>query len=579
MQKRRRACEACHILKARCEPSDDGGEACDRCQRAGKECVPAARRLQRDRIAELEAQVEELTIALRAWSAGDSPSEGDTKKRKSSEDARVHFTSRKDPIYSTNAELAFIDDRVPLHIQKQVVDVYNHCHASVLPLVHAEPLDLADLRSRLPILLLSVLAFPTSGILQLDVQHDLVDCAMHDFASRLIAAGERSLDLAQALLIASFWFRARPGFKHATVLQIVQLSTSMAIDLGFAGIDATHDPSMWFDRSEQALSVEGCRTLLSCFLAGSAMTTVTRRPDANPWTPYHDISLGFLRTHAATAAQRTFCDTIQAELLCYRAVTRLELCDLSSPTILTSDFTKVCVSQIRQEIEDWKNQLPARSTLPELRLWKHVALAYLNEPVLHTATNKSTFSAPFLPERIAAADFACPTVTVDHVAALYALKDSCQAILDTAANLEPSFMLATSSLFYIPRVLYALLMLAKLYVAVTAPGNTYGAVLSRTELKLQSYFDKLRNLSASMSAVDHRSFNTLIIGAYKGIEDWYNSYSTIVEQYERDSAGGIVGAPVYFEPFDFDANLGVLEEDLKLPEDGSWLADLTPSQH
>ncbi|PPJ60530.1 hypothetical protein CBER1_03217 [Cercospora berteroae] len=580
MQKRRRACENCHVLKARCEPSEDAAEdSCERCHRAGKECVPAMRRLQRDRIAALEAQVQELTNALQAqnW-ANASPESDANKKRKLSDHVRVDSGCERSPAQSTNADLRFIDERVQWELQVRVVEAYNEQHSRILPLIHAEPIDLEVLRAGNPILLLAILAFPTNGILELELQLELVDRAMQDFASRLVAAGERSLELAQALLIASYWFRVRNGSKHATILQIVQLSTSMAIDLGTAGSHVTHDPGTWFERTDQDLSLEGCRTWLSCFVTGSTMTTVIRRPDSNPWTPHHDTSLAYVQAHARTVPQRTFCEIIQAELLCYRAVTRLGFCETSQPTVFASDYAKATVSQLRQEIDNWTQQLSPDLRKPELLIYRHQVLICLNEPVLHTATNKATFSAPFIPERIAAADFASPVVTVDHVAALYALKDSCHAVLDIANGLTPEIVFATSPLFYTPRILYALMILAKLFVAFTAPGNTYGAVLSRDELKLPYYFEKMKTLSASLEKVDAASFTTKIVAAYKAIGDWYDSYSAIVKQYERDSVHSAVHNPVYLEPLDLTTDFASFDTNLKATEDDSWLRDLLPDQ-
>ncbi|KAI8664709.1 Zn(2)-C6 fungal-type domain-containing protein [Fusarium sp. Ph1] len=64
MGKRLRACEACHNLEAKCEPSINDPSVCERCTRSSLICVPAARRWQRDRIAELEEQVKNLQEIL-----------------------------------------------------------------------------------------------------------------------------------------------------------------------------------------------------------------------------------------------------------------------------------------------------------------------------------------------------------------------------------------------------------------------------------------------------------------------------------------------------------------------------------
>ena len=63
--KRPRACDICHSLKIKCELGSTGGPGpCDRCMRLGKDCTITPPKSQKDRVAELEAQVAALTKLL-----------------------------------------------------------------------------------------------------------------------------------------------------------------------------------------------------------------------------------------------------------------------------------------------------------------------------------------------------------------------------------------------------------------------------------------------------------------------------------------------------------------------------------
>lgn len=169
-----------------------------------------------------------------------------------------------------------------------------------------------------------------------------------------------------------------------------------------------------------------------------------------------------------------------------------------------------------------------------MMIWKQNALITLNEPVLHTATNKSSFSAPYM-NKVGASDYANPVVTIYHVAALYTLKDACHALLDSAFAAGPDALLAVSSLFCTPRVIYALFILLKLYVAVTAPGNTYGAVLDRSELKLDHYSSRLEELGGAMMEVDDDTFTSKIVASAPKFREWFLSFTDIVAQFESSS--------------------------------------------
>lgn len=107
-RKRARACEECHRLKIKCDVNPAVEGACERCIRNSLECVPAAPRLQRDRIEQLEAQIQELQIALREQSNGTTPGRSPANLQDNYDEA----------------VLAFLDHRIPPGKQQELLLVY-----------------------------------------------------------------------------------------------------------------------------------------------------------------------------------------------------------------------------------------------------------------------------------------------------------------------------------------------------------------------------------------------------------------------------------------------------------------------
>ncbi|KAF2166689.1 hypothetical protein M409DRAFT_55006 [Zasmidium cellare ATCC 36951] len=555
--KRRKACEACRVLKARCDPSvEDPDETCERCWRAGKECVPAQSRRQRDRIADLENQVAELTKALREQniSLPESQSPDPTVKRKRQKsthddecDAVTNFVSPTtartvDP--ATDAALAFLDECVPRSVQQEALDVYVKQMVPVYPVVPIDRSDLAGLRETNPLVLLSVITFAAAGDLTEDVQFGLVERIMHVFAHNLIATGNRSLELVQALLIAGFWFRVRPGLRHATMCQLLHLATNDAIDLGIAGPQALRSPGAGPIKKFDICSLSARRTWLACFVAQASLSSVTRRPDAVTWTPYHDESLLHLTTSSeALPTDGLFGQIVSAEKLLYQIATCVGLCDPSSIWDPNTPASKFMVSTLRQEIARWRIGLTGD---PALNFYLHIAVAYLNEPILHTATNKLSFAVPPSPNKIQPEDFAAMPVTVERFAALYALRDALHGALDVALELDTNTLLGVTSLSYIPRILYSLFVLIKLYIAVSAPGNTYGAVLDRGELRIEEYFARMKPVAIALRNANQSSFNSKILGAYVLFENWFNDYKAIIDDYQKNTTAN-AGPEIYYQ--------------------------------
>ena len=192
MRTRSRACAECHRLKIKCDLSTNpSGAACDRCSRNSLECVPSAPRLQRDRIAELEAQVQDLKNALQNQDSSPTPSR-----------SPGSFMENHDQII-----LAFLDMRIPLRKQQELLHLFTLEIGASWPVLLL-PVELDVMRSKSPILLLTVLAYTVTHRSQgtdLETHDELVRETMYMLGEIVIGRGQRSLVLVQALLVAAFW--------------------------------------------------------------------------------------------------------------------------------------------------------------------------------------------------------------------------------------------------------------------------------------------------------------------------------------------------------------------------------------
>lgn len=261
------------------------------------------------------------------------------------------------------------------------------------------------------------------------------------------------------------------------------------------------------------------------------------------WTRYHDeCIIELTNSFQSLSTDGLFCQFVSAERLLCQISTCVGLSDPTSVWDPNSSTSKAMVSSLRQEIAQWRIGLPDE---PILDFYLHIAVAYLNESILHTSTNKLSFAVPPSPNKMQPEDFAALPVTVERFAALYALKDSLHGALDVALNLSTTTLLGVSSLSYMPRVLYSLFVLIKLYIAVSAPGNTYGAVLDRGELRVEEYFERMKPVAKSLRDANKLSFNAKILGAYGLFETWFNDYKAIVEEYQKNTAVNSGIDPIY----------------------------------
>ena len=205
--RRGRACDACHAIKLKCELGSAGGREppCQRCLRLEKICLVSPPVRQKDRIAELEAKLEEMTKLLRLQEiqaplpdvsskespmvsaspdAGNAESRESRESGKSSKRKRFKTVSNASEVRNLNrissnrgsSNLA-IDHLVPRAIQIQILQKYRNEFEPAFPFPITK--DYETLRGEFPLLLQSVVFAASPGLVSLAVHDELVAIVMN----------------------------------------------------------------------------------------------------------------------------------------------------------------------------------------------------------------------------------------------------------------------------------------------------------------------------------------------------------------------------------------------------------------
>lgn len=529
IRKRARACEECHRLKIKCDVSTSFEGVCERCSRNDLECVPAAPRLQRDRIQELEAKIEELQIALREQSNSVTPGRSPASMQENYEEAI----------------LSFLDHRIPLNRQQELLHFYTNHAQAAWPVVRITTV-LNEIRTRSPVLLLSVLVYTVTQQTQgaeLEVHDELVREAMYILGNEVIGRGQRSLELVQALLVASFWSKATRKGQQGSCYQLIQLATDMAIDLGIAGPSLVPAPPAYFSMHEDPTSLEARRTWLACFVALSTSSMSTRRSIAVPWNDHHQECLMDLETRG-DSSDILLCQIVRITQLIDEVSARVCFCQ-SAAFLNGNDYSTYDILEaLKTKVAAWVAQIPPSLASSQiLRVWYHVTMVHIYEVVLHTPTNKPSFAAPFIPGRIVVKDYPKPANIIPPLQeALKALAHHCHAAIDTVVQMEPTLVLSLPSFCFAPAVLYSSFVLVNLLVASTDPANTYGQFLTEDTFRIEECGLRLRLLTMQMKVLDPTMscYTTRMFDATSWLEQWYNDYSTILQQYKTKVAGDVI---------------------------------------
>lgn len=558
VQSRGRACQNCQSIKIKCELGAHGGEPpCERCTRLNKTCTLAAPKRQKDRVAELEAKVAALTKLLGSQGLQDASDEARSlsnsrsqspvqssfqtaassqKKRKletfpSSGEQRASaiFTSSQfdgDTNKSDGLTADWLDRLVSIELQQQLLDKYILLYQSTLPVVPLnQSTEAKVLRESMPYTLHTIVYIASAGTLSWDLQDKVNLALIEELTSATIVQCKKSLDLLQALQMVCLWYRSPRNSTQIPLFQLVGIASDMAVDLGLGGLQ--NPPALSIAGVSASLldTIDAYRRWLTSYIIAETTSLLKRKSNEQSWTLHHDHCLQMLENneHALVEDRR---------LAHYIHVTRLlasisEELDLNvssvSPALGTSTCQKI-MADLQDRITSWRLQVPFDMWSASLVFTGYFAEVLLYEIVLQTPTNKATFAAPFMVERLSTVDVPTPSVTQHHIDAVSSLLTACHNLLDTAASFTESEIVTLPTMIYAPRIAHTVVVLLKLHIAVTIQGNTYGQILQAEDLQTEAYLEKCFGLVARGSRIEPEAVMVRIMKYMQVLKEWLNRY-------------------------------------------------------
>lgn len=556
VQPRGRACQNCQSIKIKCELGAPGGgpPPCQRCTRLNKSCVLAPPKRQKDRVAELEAKVAELTKLLGAQGlqnatleARDASTSGTGSEEHSDHEVAASSKKRKldRSAYSSNKgqsstegpspmssgggdnseTTSRLDSILPLDLQQKVVEEYIKSYQPLLMVVPlASGTQASLLRKTMPNTLHAIVYIASVGILSWDLQDRINISLIEDLTTKTIAQCEKSLDLLQALQLVCLYYRSPRNSTQIPLYQLVNIEADLSVDLGFGG--NLSPPSLdLYGMAEGLLGgVKASRMWLLSFIITQTTALLKRKSNDQGWTSHNDVCLNTIETESVDEGLQSLAQHARATRLLGLISEDMDLnTTLISPVVGTETCQQI-MDQLQGQITNWRLQIPLELWSTSLTFTGFYMEVLLYEPVLHTPTNKQSFAAPFLIERLSMTDFPRPTLTQHHFDAVQSLKSACQNLIDTATTFTGPDLIALPSLLHAPRIAHAAVTLLRLHIAVTVQGNTYGRILRPEDLRTIEYLDKCLEMVVRTNAIDAEAVMARIVRYADELKKWMLQY-------------------------------------------------------
>ena len=132
------------------------------------------------------------------------------------------------------------------------------------PVVIFPPETTAEsVRRTRPLLFLAIASIAPVGAGNPDHHRNFAIEARNFLIELSILEGEKSLQLVQALLVVSFWYRAHKNYARTNQNQLASIALSIAIDIGLDRVQESSTPRTMDGKWSLA---EAQRTWLGCFL-------------------------------------------------------------------------------------------------------------------------------------------------------------------------------------------------------------------------------------------------------------------------------------------------------------------------
>jgi hypothetical protein len=558
-QKRTRACDNCHSIKIKCELGSAGGlePPCERCVRLNKNCVVTPPKRQKDRVAELEAQVEALTRMLQAQGidrpapattpdAGAAAADSSTsKKRRRNE----HEQPTLQAVAFGSSSTFELDRLVPVQTQARIL------HKFVTEMLPAYPImpptgdwSLEVLRTTKPALLKAITYVGCPGMIPEDDQEEVARLLMDSTSNSTLATASRGVELVQLIQAAILWYWLPKHQRHLAVFQLTELAYGAALSagLGQPGFLGVPDDSV---ASHTLDNAEAWRTWLLCHTMSASMALFLRQTRPHAWTQHHEECLTMLQySPHGFPSDQLLCQYIRAERLCEQIAHEQKLYDLSAQMDICDAVVQSKMRMLQNRITDWDAQIPADIRSPTLTVVRQAAVLSLHEPVLHTINNKRSFAAPFIAEHLSVTDIPAPVVTPEHIASLWAIRHAAQSLIETFCTIEMSTIMALPGMLFPSRMMYSIFLLMKMYIATTASGNTYGSVIGPTDLRIEEMMQKVEDLGQQASESDNRKGFLIALTSIRRQKDWLNNYKNTLQEMNAAANNVWVTSGVNMEP-------------------------------
>ncbi|KAK3501142.1 hypothetical protein B0T13DRAFT_243666 [Neurospora crassa] len=417
-------------------------------------------------------------------------------KERASQDPRDDFSVPRPPIRHPD-----IVDRNIISMAQAAAffERYNEHMVPHLPgVVFSTDMTVDKLRRTQPILFHAIMAAAAGEIPS--VQKILTIELMKRFAEEVMVTGTKSLELVQAIQVATIWYWPPERFEELKFYQLLHIAAVMAIDLGLGrkrqprgglrnGMPSTlRDKIMYRPPPPDPTSIESRRAWLTCYFLATNTSMALHRPNLIRWSWFMEESVKILETSPEAApTDKYLCHLIWTHRLAEEVGINF-FDDHNSGSSITILRTQHLLSYFEHKLNEYQKSLPDEMRQPSLMLSFYVLDLYMHEIVWQNESpDDGKGSATLIDGQTAWLD---GNLTPAHVKALSATLEAIKHIFDVFLTMEVHSIRCLPAFSFV-RIAYAVVILIRIYLSVISPKTELGKVMRKEDVEVEKWIEKL----------------------------------------------------------------------------------------
>ncbi|EER29622.1 Fungal specific transcription factor, putative [Coccidioides posadasii C735 delta SOWgp] len=355
---------------------------------------------------------------------------------------------------------------------------------------------MSDVRRTKPVLFLSILSISIATFcpqLQLPLQNE----THRVFADRILVRGEKSLELVQALLVATLWYLPPDHFEELKFYQFIHTAAVMGVDIGMNRKTKPNSKAseMWKEIFGNKVlivdpkSLEVRRAWLGCYSMAVNASISLRRPLFVRWQPYNDECIDMLKTSPdALPSDQTVIHWVKLAHITEDVGFQFSMDDPTTNVNITDPKIQYALKGFERQLDDWRKEVPSDLYTPVLAHHDHILNIYMHEIGMHIDHNIDDFKPPFIAD--IGEDSPADLGTAAHVDALTTCLTSIHKSLQLFCSIGHQDLMCLPTIYFV-RMTYGSIALLKLFSLVISSGSRLSHIFNPADFKVEYFLDKL----------------------------------------------------------------------------------------